>query len=614
MLTVPAMESDINTRRFLIETPAKLKVAPALALFLFTIMFLYAFRPMEISDNSLVYIFNVRQGEVFYPPHLLHAAIIGCFYVVLSNIAPCDVVCAGMVHSMIWAGVTIASVYMIARSVLATAGGALLTAAMVLVAHGFWVFATQLEVYVPSVGCVAAAGAVLFTNRNPTLSPARVIAVAVLWALATTYHVANVFLFIPFCAYFIGAQGLRGWRQLAVVSALAGGLVWAAFVTVYLFEQEARSVDGFFTWAFALTDVPMTDWGSLSNWQPVPLLQAGWRQITALTLLPEYLTSDQRPLWIIGAFLVVSALLWNVIQIAYPDRPAGARVYFILLFATNFLFFAWWQPTVHKFFIPSSIPLIMLMAMALHDLYLRARATMARRLIVGSAVAVIAVVFTFNLSSALELRRSLGPDYAEAAVLDRITPENCTIYSVGHHINPLRVYFDRTNYVSIRYFLSAFYSLATGEPRPERIAFEDEECALMPLGFLAKNYYDRYAGTYVGEALWPDYVGFFFNVKPDAAAGVTYNAFELVAEGDGPPHVLVDRQRRVHARSAQELAEVIGAEVDRAMQKFAADWPSATEPYLAYVPRVNVEIDRLRQKIFGYSFGEGGRKVGRPGD
>src|SRR5690606_38364502 len=105
-----------------------------------------------------------------------------------------------------------------------------------------------------------------------------------------------------------------------------------------------------------------------------------------------------------------------------------------LLFATNFLFFAWWQPMVHKFYIPSSVPLIFLTAMAIHDIYLRVGSTSARRLVAGLASAVVAVIFVFNLSSVLELRRSLGPYHAEAAVLDRLTPENCTIYSVGHHL------------------------------------------------------------------------------------------------------------------------------------------------------------------------------------
>src|SRR5690606_21534152 len=403
------------------EAPRDVHLVHALILFVLALLFLYACRPMELVDNALDYIAKVGRGDLFYPPHLLHSAFIKGFHSVLSSVSSCDVACAGMVHSMLWGAAAVASTYLIARPFMA-AGGALLTALAVLVAHGFWVFATQLEVYVPSVGAVTTASAVLFTTRSPRLGWVRVLAVAILWAIATTYHVANVFLFLPFCAYFFGRQGWRGWLQLAIVSVLAGSLVFAAFVVAYLIDNDAWSIGGFFVWVFALTNVPMTEWGSLSHWHPVWLFRAGWRQIIAVTLLPEYLTANQTPLWIIGALVALAALAWNAFQVALPSRPAGVRVYFLLLFATNFLFFAWWQPMVHKFYIPSSVPLIFLTAMAVHDLYLRVGSTSARRVVAGLASAVVAVIFVFNLSSVLELRRSLGPYHAEAAVLDRLTP------------------------------------------------------------------------------------------------------------------------------------------------------------------------------------------------
>lgn len=610
------MTSVINNRMFFIEPPQKPQFVHAVGLFFLTILFLYVFRPIEISDNSLSYIWMAESRDFFYPPHLLHVAIIYGFNLVFSNFPACDIACAGMIHSMVWGAITIASIYLIAGAVLGTTAGAILPAMTVMVAHGFWVYATQLEVYVPSVGSVTAATAVLLTNRAPTLSMTRIIAVSVLWAVATTYHVANVFLLIPFCVYFCGTQGVRGLWQLAIACVLAGGLVLAAFVVAYLFENEAWSFLGFLPWVFALTNVPMTEWGQLSHWQPAWLFRAGWRQIIALTLLPEYLTSDQRALWLIGSVAAVTALLWNLIQAVRPNGgPAGARIYFLSLFAVHFLFFAWWQPMVHKFYIPSSIPLIMLMAIAVRDLYVYARTAFGRVIIVASSAAVVVVIFVFNLSSVLELRRSLGPYHAEAEVLDRLAPEGCTIYSVGHHLNPLRVYFDRTNNVSVRRFLSSFYAVATDDPGPERLNFDDEECALMPLGFLSQEYYSEYVAEYLGKGRWPDYVGYFFDLKADPeTGGVTHDAFEVVAEGDGPPHVLVDRGRRVHAGSVDELTGIVSAEVDRAMARYAPRWPDdGSEPNLAYVPRANVELGRSRREIFGYSFGDSGWRL-RPAD
>jgi hypothetical protein len=580
----------------------------ASSLFLFTILFLYALRPIEMSDNSLGYISVIQNTAeympFFYPPHLLHAPIISVFHLSLSNLSSCDIKCSGMLHSVLWATITVVSTYIIARVVLASVLGSISTALTVLVAHGFWVFATQLEVYVPSVGCVTAATALLVTNRSRTLNPARVIAVSTLWALATMYHLANAFLFVPFCAFFYGTQGWAGWRQLAIVSILAGSIVLTTFLVVYNLVYGAWSLSAFLSWALDITKQPLTDWGSLSNWiRPSKLASAGWSQIKALTLLPEYLTLSQKPLWVIGTLTVAASLFWNLIQILRSPQFPTVRVYFLLLFATNFAFFTWWSPSVHKFYIPSSIPLVVLMALAVTDLYARARGTLARGLIAGGVATAIAIVFVFNLSSVLELRRSLGPDYAEAAILNRLAPKNCAIYATGHRLNALAVYFRRQNRVPTHLLEREFYRVATGESPAERALFEGEKCAFIALGFLSGRWYESRMDGYLDTGTWPGYIGYFFDVRPSSeGGGITYDDFELVGEGDGPPYVLVRRGRRVHARSLDELTDLIRMEVDHAVQKSRLHYPTLEQGdlFLAEVPRADIEIGRVRPRIFGY--------------
>ena len=476
------MTASIHGRHFGVDTPGRPDVVIALSLAAFTLLLLYLLRPMEMSGNSVWFINSVQDWSwsdpPFYPPHLLHLPIISLIYSFLSNISSCNVACAGMTQSMIWAAITIASTYIIARIVLGTALGAIAAAFMVLVSHGFWVYATQLEVYVPVVGCLTAATALLFTNRSDQINKTRVIAVSALWALAALYHLASVVFFVPLCVFFYDTQGWRGWRQLVTVSALAGGIVLATFVVAYWWGGDVRvghkvvgdglwSIGAFLSWVLEITDRPMTDWGSLSNWQPAELFRAGWSQIQAVTLLPDYLTIgqtpplDQLPLVIVGALIVVAALLWNAIQVLRHAPPAGARLYFLLLFSANFLFFAWWQPSTHKFYIPSSIPLIMLMALTLRDMHVRSQGASARRIIGSAAAACIALVFVFNLSSILELRKSRGPAYAEAEIFNRLVPENCRLYAHAPHLAPLRIYFGRRNNVGIIDLEADFYFAMT---------------------------------------------------------------------------------------------------------------------------------------------------------
>jgi hypothetical protein len=611
------MNPSPNRSHRIIAAPHRSGLVVSIILLVFTLFFFYASRPIEMSDNSLGYIARLDQSSVFdpplYPPHLLHMPIILLLHSFLSTISSCNVACAGMLHSVIWAAVTIISIYSIAQVILGTALGAIGTTIMVLVSHGLWVYATQVEVYVPVVGCITAATALLFTNRYAELTMTRVITVAALWALATMYHTANVLLFVPFAAFFYGTQGSTGWRQLATVSALAGSAVLATFVGAHWWAQNERwSVGGLVFWVLEITDRPLTYYGSLSNLGPKGFLRGVLEQIETITVLPDYFTLDQRypfdqmPLAVIGALILSATLLWNCIQTARRHPFEVARVYFILLFLTNFLFFVWWEPGTHKFYIPSSIPLIMLMALAVRDMSCLVQGKRGRWMLGGTVATVIAAMFVFNLPSILELRRSRGPFYADAAILNRLAPENCRIYSVGAHTAALSVYFDRHDSAFMPGLERDFYGLKVGEVRPEEPRFKDEECALIALGWLAEQRYKRYSGA-LDPASWPEYVGYVLDARVSPRTDdITYNPFEVVTEGDGPPHLLVDRRRRVRARSLDELAEMINAEVDRALE--TSEPACRTDEYVwifLTVPRTNFEIDRDRDLIFGYSWHSG---------
>ena len=260
---------------------------------------------------------------------------------------------------------------------------------------------------------------------------------------------------------------------------------------------------------------------------------------------------------------------------------------------------------VHKFYIPSSMPLIMLMALTLRDMHVRSQGASARRIIGSAAAACIALVFVFNLSSILELRKSRGPAYAEAEIFNRLVPENCRLYAHAPHLAPLRIYFGRQNNVRIIDLEADFYFAMTDRSHSKQPIFGGDDCSVIPIGLISEQRYKRRFGKYLTTANWADYIAYVLDVKDAAGTtGVTYNPFKLVAEGDGPPNLLIDRRRRVEGRSLDELTDEINTEVRRALQQFGRDY--RTEEYadvLLSAPRTNLEIGRDRRLIFGYGWG-----------
>jgi hypothetical protein len=543
-------------------------------------------------------------------------------HVFLPTALACDPICAGMLQSMVWSSVAVVAIYFIARVTLGTISAALSTALLVLVSHGFWVYATQAEVYAAMVGCTFAATAVLFTDRAAGLSGTRVALTSALWALATLYHAASILLFLPFAVYFWGTQGFRGWRQLMAVSAFAGSIVVAAFAGAYAWAggqwrgHKEWSLSDFFSWILDITDRPLTDYGSLSNLEPGGFVRTGWSLIKAVTLLPEGLTVslqspfDQLPLAIVGITVIAATLLWNVMKI-FKNDLLMPRLYFMTMLVPNLIFFTWWSPSVHKFFILSAIAMIMLMAFALRDVYHALRRERMRWGFRATVAAAIALIFVFNLSSVLELRHSRGAFYAEAEVFNSLAPEGCIIYTQAHHVAALEYYLGKHNGANIVRLERDFFRFRRGEPGAVKPFADGEECVLIPLGYLSERRFDRMIGRFLPSAAWRDYIAYVLEVK-DAPQGdgVTYSSFELVGQDDGRPDLLVDRRRRASAPSLEAVTGMIESEVDQALQKLGP--PEEIEDYGDFalaIPRTGVVIGRDRNLIFGYGWGDRVRRA-----
>ena len=372
-------------------------------------LFFFTFRPLEFSDNSIHYMDSARRSTFaaphFYPPHLLHAPMIDTAWSLFSTLGNCDLFCSATLYVGLWGTAGIVATFLLATSLLGSRAGGLATAIGLAVAHGYWVYAGQPEVYVPTVGATMIALALLAT-AGPVLQAGRIVLAAVFWAFACFFHLASVVLFVPFAILVLGRWGLGAWHRLVALYAVTGGIVLAGFLTAYGWVgARPLSAEGFLGWVLEITDRPLTDWGSTANLLSVgQLVRAVWSQVKALVLLPEVLTLplsppfDQLPIAVLVGSAIAATLLWNLVQLVRRAELAVERATLLATFGCLFVFFSWWDTSVHKFFIPSSAPLILLAAIALRDVA-RRLGEAGRDRLAATVAAVLATMFLFNAAS-----------------------------------------------------------------------------------------------------------------------------------------------------------------------------------------------------------------------
>ena len=118
---------------------------------------LFSTRARQQTADSLDYALSARTGlGMYHPHHLLFIPIVRLFLTGWSTLgASRDPILAGQIHNVLWAMVTTGCLFVVARRLLVSAPGGFLAALFLLVTRGFWLYSTQLEVYVPATGCLA---------------------------------------------------------------------------------------------------------------------------------------------------------------------------------------------------------------------------------------------------------------------------------------------------------------------------------------------------------------------------------------------------------------------------------------------------------------------------
>lgn len=547
---------------------------------------LLALRAAEQSPDALDYAYAARSGhDLFHPHHLLFAPLVR---LVLAALAPFsrggDAILAGQIHNVAWAVAALLAV----RTLVRRAGGspALASGAalFLLATRGFWVYATQVEVYVPALACLAvtallasgsvagaaagAPGAVTSAREAPPLGARRTAAAALALALAVLYHQTSALFAAPLAALCVARRGRAGWREAAAIAGGAGALALLAYAAAYAATGGPRTAADFARWTLSYGFAPVPAWGSLGHFGPNGVAALLRSQAANFAGVPARWAPAVVPLF--GLALLALAA-WSAVALARRGggtRAAGGagdgaasglagragagqsaaaadplRWCALLWLGVHFAFFLWWLPTDTDFFVISLLPLVLLGALAVGDFagrgrrWRRAAGALGVPRAPGAAGAMsvagvlgalaVAVLAIGNLAATvLPLRASRGADFATAARLHAEAPPGCAVGTRFGVRENLRYHFGRA---AVDLDLPRLAALAGREPGAASLEAA-ADCLLVPVSLLRP---ERVAGGRDGHdapVAWLAWLSWLLDVQRDAS-GAPASCREIVLTG-----------------------------------------------------------------------------------
>lgn len=549
-----------------------------LVLLLITFVFLLLFttKAAQQTGDSLVYAFFAKTGqEIFHPHHLLYTPAVRLFFLALSSICDsCDAIFAGQIHNILWAIVTILSFFLVLRQLWSFTFISLLSAIFLLVTRGFWELSTQTTTYIPVTGCLALLVAVLLVRRQANLTFSKVIIISLLLALSILYHQANVLFCVPLAYYLIATEGRRGWQIGLAVISLAGIIVMATYVLVFLSINGNWSISEFLRFCLGYISeicwsghcrASPNHWGTFENFGV-----AGIRSLFD-SLLWNFVNSPERFSYVaLPTFALSIAILgvWNLRQIVKHAIHEKIRAFLLIWLLTYLLFFFWWLPTYQHPLVITLFPILLLAFLALKDVMdwlcrpfglspvmsgtgdLRTKpggkvvhSNFNRRIAITATIFLIVVISARNFYTRIwPLHQPDSDSYLEASELATLAPQECVFLTSYRVWNHLRYYFDRERTILAKYPLSYFYQSDT---LPEQYHFEGEQCLIIEAQYVTPDYTLRdYAisgsNGYSDPSKWLVYMEWLFDLEYDSNDTlVASRQFEVITLDEGGPYIFL---------------------------------------------------------------------------
>jgi hypothetical protein len=221
-----------------------------IAVLAFAAAVLIVFRVEAQTGDSLDYARSIRSGELlFHPHHLLFNPIVRGLWKGIAAVFPrASPIAAAQVHNIFWALIVLTAVFTIIRRMTGSAVAAALGSLALFSFLSFWQYATYVEVYLPTMGCLAVVLAALRAAPKERISVGLCGAITAVFALAVFYDQMSVFFSLPLVILLAGRLGKKGGWKAAGLLAAAGATVLAGYLFAFLTTSNPRTLAGFYHW------------------------------------------------------------------------------------------------------------------------------------------------------------------------------------------------------------------------------------------------------------------------------------------------------------------------------------------------------------------------------
>ena len=515
------------------------RIGLGLVLLAAVLALLFLTRSAEQYGDSLKYLESARTGlDLYHSHHLGYNSSIRVFYLGLTALgARIDIITSAQIHNFLWALLALLAMAVLARRLTGSTVWAVLAAAALLVCQGFWEYASQAQVYIPAMAVLALMACLASGRPGQPWTPNRAAALSGLFVLAVLFHQTAVLFLLPLVVLFVLSADFLSRRRLIGAAVLAALLILGLYAAAYLMTGDSFSASGFLRYAMDYTFHPAPNWGTWRNVSPNGL---GYLLFSLLRNIITVFRSTRLPALAGFGLFLAGLYVWHGLRLRNKrDASRPVRAFLLAWLAVHGGFYLWWAPHDKNNFVIALFPLVLLTALAGHDLA-AGLPRPGRRWAVVAAGALIIGLGTVNYATFIRpLQLSPGPDFAEAARLDACVPAGDYILSSNEVQANLVFHFRRSELLQVEILPMCF---AQGFDLPEAY----QALALHPFvlspAFLDPASRLSIVTGYEHAEGWRRWLVWLFGLELDARGEVVSGrAFERLSCGGSILRIRTDR-------------------------------------------------------------------------